>query len=511
MRIAAHDLGSNSFHSVVVEVHTDGTFHEVSQEKEMLRLGSVVAQYGRLTEEAIDRATITLKRMRALASSAGADEQLACATSALREAENGPEVVAHLEAATGLRIQVISGRDEARLIFAAVRASVSIDLAPAVCLDLGGGSLEVSVGDRTGLKWCTSLHLGVGRLATDVGDLAKFGRKEQRALRERVVAALAPAALAVDELAPRMMIVTSGTLLDLVRLALQDRDGSVPLSINNARVSRKELQRVHRRLLEATGADRSALAGVDLRRGDVLPLGSTLLQAALDVFGLDAVTAGEWALREGIILDAIDHHDPADWSGDALAMRRASVLSLCRRCNWAAAHSRHVSALATALFDQTQTLHGMGDVERELLEHAAMLHDIGEHVAASSHHKHTSYLIRHGALRGFAPDEINLISALARYHRRSEPKSEHEPYRSLPDAMALTVTNLAGFLRVADGLDRGHAGTVSGVSVAIEAKRVVITAVSARDADDELEVWGGRRKKAMMEKLLGRPIEIVAG
>ena len=511
MRIAAHDLGSNSFHSIVVEVHTDGTFHEVAREKEMLRLGSIVSQHGRLTEEAIERAVITLKRMRALASSAGADEQLACATSALREAENGPEVVARLESATGLKIQVISGRDEARLIFAAVRASVPIEPAPAVCLDLGGGSLEISVGDRTGLRWCTSLRLGVGRLAAELGDMAKFARKDEPALRNRIVAALAPAALAAEEHAPAMMIVTSGTFLDLIRLAIHDRNATVPLSINNARVTRKELQQVHRRLLESTSAERLALPEVDGRRGDVLLIGSTLLQAALDVFGVDGATAGEWALREGVIIDAIEHRDPADWSGDPIAMRRASVLSLCRRCNWAAAHSRHVASLATSLFDQTAEWHGMGDADRELLEHASMLHDIGEHVAASSHHKHTSYLIEHGALRAFSPDEINAVSSIARYHRRSEPKPEHQPFRLLPPDWQRRVVQLAGFLRVADGLDRGHAGTVSGVSVVAEAKRLVITARSARDADDELEIWGGRRKKAMLEKTLGRSIDIVAG
>ena len=511
MRIAAHDLGSNSFHTVVVEVHADGSFHEVAREKEMLRLGEVVSRHGVITAEAAERASLALRRLRALATAAGANEQVACATSALREAANGPEVVDQLEQDTGLRIRVISGKDEARLIFGAVRASVSIDPSPAICLDLGGGSLEISVGDHAGLQWCTSVHLGVGRLAAELSDPTNFARKDQKRLRERVIATLAPAALAVEELVPRLLIVTSGTFLDLVRLAIADRGGQVPLSINNATATRRELQRVHRRLFELSSAQRLSLPGVDGRRGDVLLLGTTLLLTAMDVFGLDCVTAGEWALREGIVIDAIGLHDLADWSGDALAVRRASVLALARRCHWDAGHSRHVTNLATSLFDQTEALHGLGADERELLEHAAMLHDIGEHVASTSHHKHSSYLVRHGALRGFSPEEVNAIAALARYHRRSEPKPDHEPYCELSPPLQQVVGQLAGFLRVADGLDRGHDGTVAGVHVKVTPKRVEIVATSARDADDELEIWGARRKKAMLEKCLGRPIEIVAG
>ena len=392
MRIAAHDLGSNSFHTVVVDVHEDGTFHELAREKEMLRLGDVVARHGRLTPESVSRSIDALRRLRALAEAAGAEEHVACATSALREASNGPEAVEQLEAATGIRVRVISGKDEAKLIFSAVRASVAIDPAPALCLDLGGGSLEISVGDHAGMQWCTSLRLGVGRLAAELsatpGETDRFSKGDQKALRDRLVAAFAPAALAIEDLAPRMMVVTSGTFLDLVRLVFISTGQPVPLSINNAGVSRRDLQAVHRRLIGATPAQRLQMPGVDARRGDVMHLGSMVLSVALDVFGLGGVTAGEWALREGIVLDAISHHDPADWSGDPTAVRRASVLALCRRCNWNASHSRHVAFLALSMFDQTVALHGLGASDRELLEYAALLHDVGEHVSKPDGPRH---------------------------------------------------------------------------------------------------------------------------
>src|SRR5205085_9620272 len=127
------------------------------------------------------------------------------------------------------------------------------------------------------------------------------------------------------------------------------------------------------------------------------------------------------ALREGIVLEVIGRADPALWTSDAHAIRRSSVLGLARRCNWDEAHSRHVARLALALFDATTKLHGFGADERELLEHASLLHDIGTHVAHESHHKHTAYLIQHGKLRGYDPEQVDALACLARYHRPGEP------------------------------------------------------------------------------------------
>src|SRR4029077_3075456 len=161
MRIAALDLGSNSLHLLVVEARPDGTFEPLCQEKEMLRLGDVVSRTGRITAKALDELLTTVRRFAALAEANGASEVVARATAALRDADNGAEVVDHIEATTGVRVEVISGVEEARLIFGAVRAGVVIDPPPALCLDLGGGSLEVMVGDGERLLWSTSVRLGV--------------------------------------------------------------------------------------------------------------------------------------------------------------------------------------------------------------------------------------------------------------------------------------------------------------------------------------------------------------
>src|SRR5215210_4500886 len=406
MRIAALDLGSNSFHLLVVDAHPDGTFVPLIREKDMLRLGDAVGREGRIPDALADRAVAAVDRFRKLAAGAGTEEIHARATAALREAENGGEV------------RVISGQEEARLIFEAVKAAVVIDPGPALCLDLGGGSLEIMVGDRSGLSLAAS----------------------------------------------------------------------VPRSINQFTFTREELLPLHEEFLTRRASERASIPGLEAKRADIIATGSTLLLTAMELFGFDRMTVSEWALREGIVLDVIPRHEEADWSGDPGAIRMSSVLQLARRCNWDEGHGRHTARLALDLFDQTIGLHGLAPEDRELLEHASLLHDIGEHVSTESHHKHSAYLIQHGRLRGFTPEEVDFVAALARAHRGGGPKPSHEPFASLDRAARDRVTRLAALLRVADGLDRGRSANVDGIELVLNGSRAQLLVKAHTDI--AIELWG---------------------
>jgi exopolyphosphatase/guanosine-5'-triphosphate,3'-diphosphate pyrophosphatase len=514
LRLAAMDLGSNSFHLLVVEAHPDGTFEPIVREKEMLRIGDVVSREGRVSDSAAARLIESIGRLRTLAESAGATEIVACATSALREADNSAEIVDRIEAETGVRVEVISGKDEARLIFGAIRASVVIDEPPALCLDLGGGSLEVMVGDNAGLLWSTSVHLGVARLTAELVRHDPPDADDLRRLRRRVTSVLAPLADEVADLSPRTLVGTSGTLCDLARMAAAHRaarttgrEGAVvPASINQLRVRRRDILAVHERILALPAAARQRLPGLEARRGDIVPAGSVLLVTAMELFGLDHLVVGEWALREGIVLDAIGHHEPADFSSDPRAIRLGSVVSLCRRCNADDGHSQLVARLATDLFDQTLRLHRLRIDDRELLEFGGLLHDVGEHVSVDAHHKHSAYLIEHGRLRGFSPEEVAMLASLGRFHRRGDPKMSFEPFGQLSGGAQERVTKLTALLRVADGLDRGHSGVVDAIDVDVLPDRVRLTVYAAGDAD--LELWGVRRKRDLFERVFDRRLEI---
>jgi exopolyphosphatase/guanosine-5'-triphosphate,3'-diphosphate pyrophosphatase len=507
MRIAALDLGSNSFHLLVADLRPDGTFEPITREKVMLRLGDEVTRHGRLTDPTVERAVAAVVHLRRVADADQATEILAKATSAIRTAENGSELVDRIEAETGVEVEVISGLEEARLVFQAVRASVVLDPPPALCFDLGGGSVEIMVGDAGGLRFATSEPLGVGRLTAELVTNDPPSKGDRARLEDRVRRVLEPVAEQVRPFAPRTTVGTSGTLDDLAVMAVAARTGEVPPGSNGLRVGRDDLLALHERIIRSKASERRRLPGVDERRVELLPAGSTFLAVACDVFDVGELTVSDWALREGIVLDAVRHHDPDDWSDDPRALRRAAVASLARRCNSDTTHCAHVARLALELFDRTQTLHGLGARDRELLEYAVLMHDIGQHVSRRGHHRHAAYLVEHGNLRGFSPDEIEFLAALVRHHRRGEPKANEPRYAALDEHDRDRLRKLAALLRVADGLDRGRRGAVDDLEVEI-GPQLVIVGLDTRD-DAELELWGARRRRDLFEREFDRELELV--
>ena len=343
------------------------------------------------------------------------------------------------------------------------------------------------VGDSGSLTWATSLPLGVARLTADHVHSDPISKSDRRALRDRIVEVLDPVVKEVSTFEPKLAVGSSGTLESLAEMVAARRVEDAPATLNQLSITRRELLALHKELLASKAADRLRMEGLDARRVDLIIAGSMVLATAMELFDLDQLTISEWALREGIVLDAVGRHEPDDWSDDPHAIRGNAVVGLARRCNWAEAHARQVATLALDLFDGTTELHGLHAADRELLEFAALLHDIGEHVASSGHHKHGAYLIRNGQLRGFAPDEIELLAAVVRWHRRGEPRVTDE--FPLLDADAIErVRTLAAILRVADGLDRSRNQAVYGLDTMVTPSLVLLRIRALEDP--ELEIWG---------------------
>ena len=506
MRIAALDLGSNSFHLLVVETRPDGSFIPLVREKEMLRLGDVVAREGHLTEEAIEAAIDTVRRFKTIAELQRIDEMVAMATAALRSASNGPEAAERIEAATGVAIKVVSGIREAQLIFEAVRASVLIDPSPALCADLGGGSLELSVGDRFGLAYASSLHLGVGRLTAGYVRTDPPTKKDRARLRDQIETSLDEVLPDILACGPKLLIGTSGTFCALARGAAAMREGIVPSSVNQLTVTARELAALGELIYELPSSERARLPGIEARRADLLPAGVAVTEALMARTGMRELTVSEWALREGIVISTIRKHDRAELGDDPRAIRRASVLSLCRRSRWRETHSRQVARLAAELFDSTAPLHHLGAEDRELLELAALLHDIGEHVSRDGHARHTAYLIENGELRGFSPIEVQMLACLGRYHVRGRPRESFQAWETLERRDRDRVLKLLALLRIADGLDAAH-GSVIG-HVGVEASGTGVEVVVSARGDAELERWLLQRKKLLFEELFELPITL---
>lgn len=472
----------------------------------MLRLGDVVATEGRLTEEAVARAIETLRRFKTIADREGADEIVAMGTAALREASNGAAAAEAMEAASGIAIKVVGGIREAQLIFEAVRASVLIEPGPALCADLGGGSLELSVGDRSGLSYATSVHLGVGRLTAELVRSDPPSAKDRSRLRRRITSVLEEVVGEVLRAGPKQLIGTSGTFCALARAVGARRDGTAPQSVNQFSVTGRELAELGEAIYAMSSSERARLAGIDAKRAELLPAGMAVTEVLMDMVGLHELTVSEWALREGIVISTIRKHDRAELSGDPRAIRRSSVLSLCRRSRWREGHSRQVARLAVELFDASAPLHRLEESDRELLELAGLLHDIGEHVSRDGHARHSAYLIENGGLRGFDPSEIQVLACLGRYHVRGRPRESFPAYEALGKHDRERVARLLAILRIADGLDAAHGSVVHHVGIELGSDGVEIV-ISAR-GDAELERWLLQRKKTLFEELFEVPVNL---
>jgi exopolyphosphatase / guanosine-5'-triphosphate,3'-diphosphate pyrophosphatase len=510
MRIAAIDIGTNSIHMIVVQIRPDLSFEVIDREKEMIRLGAGGLDGRALTPEAMHAALQVLSKFRRLAESHRVDEVIAVATSATREAENGGEFLHAVTHQTGIRPRVISGTEEARLIHTAAVYGVSVPGDVAVVIDIGGGSVEVTRGSGPAVDAGRSFKLGVIRLTERFVKSDPLEPRDERKLTRHIDSEIGAY---LDEIARDgfdRVIGTSGTILSLGAVALA-ADGLPPsASLRNRRIAAKQIRRARKELVALDIERRLRVPGLEPRRVDLAVAGAILLDEILRRLGADEITLCDLSLREGLILDYIARHRKEIAQADRYPdVRRRSVFELAEHFNFWPEHSQHVAKLALALFDQTRAIHGLTDRERDWLEYAAILHDVGVHISYEGHHKHSYYLISNGDLRGFEPHEIQTIALVARYHRQAPPKRKHDAFGSLPRRLRRTVRALAAMLRLAESLDRSHAQAIGGLELHDRGEDDLLQLRTVGDA--ELEMWAAQGSLAPFERLTGKPIRLEAG
>jgi exopolyphosphatase/guanosine-5'-triphosphate,3'-diphosphate pyrophosphatase len=305
-RIAVVDLGSTSFTLLVADVTHDGHIVRVEREREMLRLGAAIAQDSKLSEELCERAVDAARSLRRVADRNGAQELFAVATSAMRDAKNGKKLAERIERALGSDVQILSGEEEARLIFAAFRRRVGLGEEFALGLDLGGGSLELAVGNASALRFESTLRLGVTRLQSELVKSDPLSAAEVRALRTRVEESLDPIAGRVRALAPARTIATGGTVRALARIVLGVGESEAPGDLRGMLLAADDLDALSRRLVRTSHDERLALPGMDEKRADLLPIGAIVLSATLEALRLPGLMICDWGLREGVILAALE-------------------------------------------------------------------------------------------------------------------------------------------------------------------------------------------------------------
>jgi exopolyphosphatase/guanosine-5'-triphosphate,3'-diphosphate pyrophosphatase len=507
MRIAAIDIGTNSLHMIVVRVRRDLSFEIIDREKEMVRLGAGGLDGRALTPEVMHAALQVLSKFRRLAESHRVDRIIAVATSAVREAENGGEFLHSVTEQTGIRARVITGTEEARLIHLAAIYGVGTPADTTVVVDIGGGSVEITRGIGPQVDTGRSFKLGVIRLTERFVKSDPLVPRDERKLVKHIDD---EAGEFLDEIARAgfdRVIGTSGTILSLGGIATGLQGRSTGAMLRNRRVPAKALRRVRKELVELSLEKRLRVPGLEPRRADLSVAGAVLLDTIVRRLGAEDITLCDMSLREGLVLDYVARHRKEIAQADRYPdIRRRSIVELAERCNYWPEHATQVARLAMAIFEQTRAVHGLTDREREWLEYAALLHDIGVHISYEGHHKHSHYLIKNGDLRGFEPEEVDVIALVARYHRSATPKNRHAEYGDLPRKRRQTVRTLAAILRLAESLDRSHAQSLSGVELHDRGEDALLQVRTSGDA--ELELWAAARHAAPFERMLGKPLRV---
>ena len=510
--LAAIDIGTNSFHLVIAEVDVEtGRFKILGKEKEVVRLGSGSTDMKYLSEPAMNRGIEVLKRFRIVADAFQADVR-AIATSAVREAINKQDFVRRVKMVTGIRIEIVSGFEEARLIYLGVLQALPVFQKKSLLVDIGGGSTEFLIGEKRAIHFSNSLKLGAVRLTDRFFKAGVLRGKTIEECRKYVRGFLVPIVRDVKNQQFDVCIGTSGTINNLANIIRTNRGEAMELPLNNVSFSRTELLGAVKNILSlSTPVERMEIEGMDPDRADIIAAGAIILEQIISALKIKTLTVSEYSLREGILLDSIEKMHTKKPSMYLHNLRLSSVLHLAAIYHYEKKHAHHVNNLALQLFDQTTHLHKLNGQAREYLEAAAILHEVGSFVSHTQHHRHSYYLIRNAELFGYTENEKEIIANVARYHRKSHPKLKHEGYNLLSKEDQVLVSKLAALLRIADGLDRSHASRIQQLKVRKVNRKLRVRIYSTSKIIPDLELWGANRKKQLFEIAYRKKIEFVFG
>jgi exopolyphosphatase/guanosine-5'-triphosphate,3'-diphosphate pyrophosphatase len=502
-RLAAIDVGSNSVRLLVAEYGPHSGITVIDEVKEAPRLATGVAQTGRLDPTAMDRAVDALRRMVSVAERRGVTRTAAVATAAVREATNGDEFIRRVRADVGLDLRIIDAGTEAALSYRSVAHHFPLEGGRTVVADIGGGSLEL-LGAVDGLiEHSLSLPFGAVRLT----ELHLSGKPDQRAAVKRLREYLRRQfrrKLPIRDWSALTLIGSGGSFTNLGRMAAARRGLSAADPVHGASVTIAEVEHLLDWLSGMSTEKRAQVDGLSPQRADIIVAGLAVTAEVLERIEAREVKISAFGLREGLLLEMAG----ADTAPAAVEPLRL-IREFAERCHVDRRHAEHVRILALNIFDLLADKLDAADDERGLLEAAALLHDVGQLVSYRKHHKHSYQLIMHADRLPFSPRERHIVALVTRYHRRRGPRKKQADFAALPKADQAVVRRLAGMLRIAEGLDRGHTAIVEKVAIELCPTRLTIRAVPRyAGADLSLECWGAEEQADLMAKVMAREVVI---
>ncbi len=462
VHIAAIDAGTNAMRLSVARAYSALDIEPVHTERFPLRLGESVFLRHRFSEETLAKAVKAFRHFRGILDEYGVTRYRAVATSASREARNRGSLVRRIKQRSGIAVEVISGAEESRLGREAVLAAVSPEAPPRCIVDLGGGSLEISLLREHGLEQSVQLPVGTVRLMTTL-DIPGVIRPLQAEQVRRYVRALLESRLpARPNLAGSIAVACGGNAEMLANIAPGSRQYGVRTL---------ELPLLRERLgaiLKRDVRERMKAFGVRRDRADVLGIAGIIFLALGRYLNLRTLLVPSVGVREGLLQEiareAFTRAERHRYDEPARRML-AGVRSFARRLapmSYDQQHAEHVRELSLMFFDQLQPVHHLPPKARVLLEAGALLHDLGHIVSHRGHHKHGEYLVYNGDIAGLEGGDRGMVAAMVRYHnRKAEPAGSHAVYSSLGRGEQRMVRRLASLLRIAESLDHSHRERIS--------------------------------------------------
>ncbi len=493
MNIAAIDFGSNAVRMLVARVQGE-SFEPLESIRMPVRLGQDVFQSGQMSGYTMQAAVDSFLHFRAIADRFGVAHLRAVATSAMREAQNGDLLIDRIFRQANIRLEVISGEEEARLIQTGVSRSINLTGKNALLIDIGGGSVEVTltVGEET--LSSEAYPMGTVRLLQRLG--ANGGQIDTKLLSEYTESARRRIDRELDGKKVEICVGTGGNIEEMgnLRKKLFRRESDNLLQT-------EELKAIIEKLSDMTVEERMKKLELRADRADVILPAAMVLHMITREAGVKEIHIPGVGLKDGILWDMLPQMQTPRLPRREQIL--ASAARLGQKYQYDAEHAAQVAQLAGRIFDQTLSLHGLDETDRILLQTAALLHDVGHFVNTIDHDKHGYYILTHSPLMGLEPEQQNLVAHLVRFHR----KMPEDALRNLSPKDRITVLKLCALLRLADALETSHTARLQ--DVLLEKNNGTWQMHLRGEGEMILEKWALEKRKSLFQEVFGAPIRVV--
>ena len=501
---AAVDIGSNAMRLAIGTFDKKGNLTILATQRAPVRLGGDVFRSGKLSPATMENGVAAFLEFESLLRAHNVTVCRAVATSALRDAKNSQIFLDRVRRATGIEIEIISGDEEARLIYGAVSKLVPLGAGTSLLLDIGGGSVELTLINRGAIIFSESVNLGTVRLLEMVREKKNSEVVMSRLLRQyaqRIRTQIAR----TNKVRKITRLIGTGGNID----TLGDLRKSVLKKKGSRSIHRMELLRLMKILQGMTVAERIERLKLRPDRADVIMPAMALVAGVMNESKVSTLTIPRTGLRDGVLFDLFEQHRSSEQS-TSLQRNVENVLpyavELGRRYSFDETHAYHAVKLSLQIFDQLKSVHKLGGEERALLEVAALLHDVGYFINSNDHNKHSEYILRSSHFPGLSDSQRELVALIARYHRGDLPSNRDDTFAALSKSGKRTVTVLAAIIRLVEELDREHLKRIG--SLKLRRRGATVTLKLPSRSPLLVERIGAESRKTALEECLGLSISI---